>query len=125
MMALGSRICDHLGLCLLAILQKHVDKLSIKFIYECGNLHLCKENTHTYYFYAPAMTMARSIKCYPCPSVPLSVHMSHQLRQLPKSNSFDQSFMKLGHIVKYHNVFFKFDNGLYRTIPLGVIAPCS
>ena len=29
-----------------------------------------------------------------------------------KSNSFDQNFMKLGHIVKYHNVFFKFDNVL-------------
>ena len=29
-----------------------------------------------------------------------------------KSNSFDQILMKLGHIVYYHNVFFKFDNGL-------------
>ena len=33
-----------------------------------------------------------------------------------KSNSFDQNFMKFCHIVKYHNVFFKFDNGLYGTI---------
>ena len=24
--------------------------------------------------------------------------------------------MKLGHIGKYHNVFFKFDNGPYRTM---------
>ena len=24
--------------------------------------------------------------------------------------------MKLGHMVKYHNVFFKFDNGLYRNM---------
>ena len=35
---------------------------------------------------------------------------------LSKVNSFDQNFMKLGHIVKYHAVFFKFDNGLYRTM---------
>ena len=35
---------------------------------------------------------------------------------LSKSNSFDHNFMKLGHIVKYHVVFFTFDNGLYRTM---------
>ena len=28
---------------------------------------------------------------------------------------FFQNFMKLGHIVKYRDVFFKFDNGPYRT----------
>ena len=38
-----------------------------------------------------------------------------QRRPLSKSNPFDQNFMKLGHIVKYHNVFFKIDNGPYRT----------
>ena len=31
--------------------------------------------------------------------------------------------MKLGHIIKYHNVF-KFHNGPYRIMPLGVIALC-
>ena len=35
---------------------------------------------------------------------------------LSKSNIFEQNFMKLYHIVKYHDVFFKFDNGLYGTM---------
>ena len=36
-------------------------------------------------------------------------------RLLSKLNSFYQNFMKLVHIViKYHDIFFKFDNGLYR-----------
>ena len=29
---------------------------------------------------------------------------------LSKSNSFDRNFMKLGHIVKYYDVFFKFSS---------------
>ena len=36
--------------------------------------------------------------------------------RLSKSNSFDQNFMKLGHIVKNDDVFFKFDNGLNRSM---------
>ena len=36
---------------------------------------------------------------------------------LSKWNSFDQNFMKLCHIVKYHDVL-KFDNGLYAGCPL-------
>ena len=42
----------------------------------------------------------------------------YHLKQCPisKSNSYDQNFMKLGHMVKYHNVFFKFDNGSYRSM---------
>ena len=38
----------------------------------------------------------------------------HHLKQRPlsKSNIFYQNFMKLGHIVKYHDVF-TFDNGPY------------
>ena len=36
-------------------------------------------------------------------------------RSLSNSNIFYQIFMKLGHIVKYHDVFFKLDNGPYRT----------
>ena len=38
-------------------------------------------------------------------------------------NSFDYNSMKLGHIIKYHNVF-KFQNGPYRIMPSGVIALC-
>ena len=50
----------------------------------------------------------------------------HHLKQCPlsKMNSFDQNFMKLGHIDKYHDVFFKFDNGLYRTMFSVVMALC-
>ena len=36
--------------------------------------------------------------------------------QLSISNIFYQNFMKLGHIVKYRDVFFKFKNGPYRTM---------
>ena len=43
---------------------------------------------------------------------------------LSKSNIFFQNFMKLGHIVKYRDVFFKFDNGPYRTILSAVMAIC-
>ena len=48
----------------------------------------------------------------------------HHLKRCPlsKSDTFDQNFMKLGHIVKYHDVFFKFDNGPYRTMPSVIIA---
>ena len=36
----------------------------------------------------------------------------HHLKRYPlsKLNIFDQNFMKLGHIVLYHDVFVKFDN---------------
>ena len=44
---------------------------------------------------------------------------------LSKLNTFDQNFMKIGHIVLYHDVFFKFDNGLYRTMLSAVMALCS
>ena len=43
---------------------------------------------------------------------------------LSKSNTFDQNFMKLGHIVQYFDVFFKFDNGPYRTMLSEVMALC-
>ena len=42
-------------------------------------------------------------------------------RLLSNMNSFDYNSMKLGHIIKYHNVF-KFQNGPYRIMPSGVIA---
>ena len=38
-----------------------------------------------------------------------------QRRPLFNSNIFRQNFIKLGHIVKYHIVLFKFENGPYRT----------
>ena len=44
--------------------------------------------------------------------------------QLSNSNIFDQNFMKLGHIVKYHAVFFKFNNGPYPTMLSVVMALC-
>ena len=45
-------------------------------------------------------------------------------RPLSKPNTFDQNFRKLGHIVQYHNVFFKFDKAPYRTRLLVVMALC-
>ena len=38
----------------------------------------------------------------------------HRFKWCPhsKSNIFDQNFMKLCHIVEYHDVFIKFDNVL-------------
>ena len=36
---------------------------------------------------------------------------------------FYRNFMKLGHIVKYHDVF-KFNNGPYRTMPSVVMDLC-
>ena len=43
---------------------------------------------------------------------------------LSKLNTFDQNFMKLGHVGKYHDVFFKFDNGSYQTMLSVVTALC-
>ena len=53
-----------------------------------------------------------SVRMYVCPAMS------------SKSNTFDQNFMKLGHIVKYHDVFFKFDNGPYHTMLSVVMALC-
>ena len=54
------------------------------------------------------------------------VNEIHHLKQCPlsKLNTFDQNFMKLDHIVKYHDVFFKFNNGPYRTRLSAVNALC-
>ena len=43
---------------------------------------------------------------------------------LSKSNTFDKNFMKLCHIEEYHDVFIKFDNGPYQTMPSVVTALC-
>ena len=44
---------------------------------------------------------------------------------LSKMYSFDYNSMKLGHIIMYHNVFFKFENGPYHIMSSGVIALCK
>ena len=71
------------------------------------------------YFYAPAMIMAGALSVTPVrPSVlyvRTCTYVRPDRRLLSNSNIFYQNFMKLGHIVKYHNVFFKFDNGPYCT----------
>ena len=71
------------------------------------------------------------IKCYPCPSVRtylrayvLTYVRTSKRRPLSNSNTFNQNFMKLGHIVKYHDVFFKFNNGPYRTMLQVVMTLC-
>ena len=46
-----------------------------------------------------------------------------KLHLLSKMNGFDNNSMKLGHIIKYLNVF-KFQNSPYRIMPSGVIALC-
>ena len=63
------------------------------------------------------------IKCYPCPYVRNYVRLSRRC-PLSNSNIFYQNFMNFGHIVKYHDVFFKFDNGPYRTRLSRVMALC-
>ena len=45
-------------------------------------------------------------------------------RPLSNSNIFYQIFMKIGHIVKHHIVFFKFNDGPYRTRLSRVMALC-
>ena len=75
-------------------------------------------------FYAPAMTMAGALSVTPVrPSVRTYLRLS-QRRPLSKSNTFDLNFMKLGHIVKYHDVLFKFDNGSYCAMLSAVMALC-
>ena len=51
------------------------------------------------------------------------VYENHRLKRCLLSNmkNFDYNSMKLGHIIKYHNVF-KFQNGTYHIMPSGVIA---
>ena len=69
------------------------------------------------------MIFAEAFCVTPVRSSVLYVHTSER-RPLSKLHTFDQNFMKHGHIVKYHNVFFKFDNGLYRTRLSEVMALC-
>ena len=77
------------------------------------------------------MTMAGALSVTPVrPSVRTYVHtyLRRYVRLfndvLSQWNTFDQNFMKLGHIVKYHDIFFKFDNGPYRIMLSVVMAIC-
>ena len=56
--------------------------------------------------------------------IALSFMKNHRLKRhlLSNMNSFDYNSMKLGHIIKYHNVF-KFQNGPYCIMPSGVYCP--
>ena len=71
-----------------------------------SDLQLNKANTSDTEaaFLCPRHDNGRGIKCYPCPSVRMYVRTYtyvrlSQRRPLSKSNTFDQNFMKLGHIV--------------------------
>ena len=71
------------------------------------------------------MIMAGALSVTPVrPSVRTYVCTYFRRRPLSNSNIFYQNFMKLGHIVKYHDVFFKFDNGSYRTMLSAIMALC-
>ena len=72
------------------------------------------------HFYAPAMIIAGALSVTP---VRTYVRLSRR-RPLSNLNIFYQNFMKLGHIVKYLDVFFKFDNGPYCTRLSRVMALC-
>ena len=64
------------------------------------------------------MTMARALSVT---HVLPNLHTPNDVRSLSRK-TFDQNFMKLGHIVKYHADFFKLDNGPYHTM-LSVVMP--
>ena len=64
-------------------------------------------STHCRFHIAAGMELNKSYPVHP--SFCTFVRHTNGVSSL-KLNSFDQNFMKLGHIVKYHNVFFKFDN---------------
>ena len=79
------------------------------------------------HFYAPAMIMAGALSVPPVRPSVLYVRTYvclSQRRPLSKLNTFDQNFMQLSHIVKYHNIVFKLDNGPYRTRLSVVMALC-
>ena len=73
------------------------------------------------------MTMAGALSVTPVrPYVLTYIHTYVGMYVCPFSNSntFDQNLMELGHIVKYHDVFLKFDNGPYHTVFTVVMALC-
>ena len=78
-------------------------------------------------FYAPAMTMASALSVTPVSPYVHTLRTYVPLSQRPplsKSNTFDQNFMKLDHIVEYHDVSFKIDKCPYPTMLSEVMALC-
>ena len=77
--------------------------------------------------FSTMMSSLRLIMVYMAPCLmellPLVYEKSSVETTSALMNSFDYNSMKLGHIIKYHNVF-KFQNGPYRIMPSGVIALC-
>ena len=73
------------------------------------------------------MTMARAVSATTVrSSIHTYVHLSIHPNIICHTNDVRSlSQMNLGHIAKYHNVFFEFYNGLYCTMSSGVIALCS
>ena len=69
------------------------------------------------------MIMAETLSVTPVRQYFTYVRLSRR-RPLSKLNTNNQNSMKLGHIVKYYNVFFKFDNGPYHTRLSVVMALC-
>ena len=69
--------------------------------------------------------MVHIAQCFLFNNGPLFLKI-HHFKQSPlsKSNIFYQNFMKLGHIVRYHDVFCKFNNDSYRTVLYVVMALC-
>ena len=53
----------------------------------------------------------------------MKIHCLNDVRSLSRI-FFYQNFMKLGHIVKYHDVFFKFNNGPYPILLSVIMALC-
>ena len=81
-----------------------------------GTCIYCQNNEASiqkYHFLCPRYGNGGGNKCYFCPSD--LTYVRPDRRPLSNPSTFYQNFMKLGHIVKYNNVFFKFDNGQYRT----------
>ena len=75
-------------------------------------------------FLCPAVIMAGALSDTPVRTYVRNYVRLSRRRPLSNSNIIYQKFMKLSHIVSYHNVFFKFDNGLYRTRLSRVMALC-
>ena len=73
-----------------------------------------------------SLIMVNSAPCFK-ELLPLVYEKSLKQRLLSKMNSFEEeraTCPKLGHIIKYLNVF-KFQNGPCRIMPSGVIALCE
>ena len=74
------------------------------------------------------MTMAGALSVTPVRTYVHTYLRTHvrlsKCRPLSNSNTFDQNLMELCQIVKYHDVFLEFHNGLYHTMLSVVMALC-